>query len=153
MVMSLNLFLPIKKAQRRIGRGIGSGRGKTSGRGHKGQRARSSNIGAFEGGQIPIYRELPKRGFKRGFVNVNVSRYAIINLRDIQKLLAAGRISHGEVIDLGLCKGLGLIPRRAQMLKILGFGTLAAKLSFRVHAVSKAAREYISMSGSKLVII
>ena len=128
--MKLNtLKLKLSKPQKkRLGRGIGSGKGKTSGRGHKGQKSRSGvAIKSFEGGQMPLYRRLPKRGFK-SFFNKAKNNLAIINLSKIQQMLEKNKISSNTKIDLAILKKAQLINKKYTKLKLLGTGDLKRKI-------------------------
>ena len=126
------------KRKIRVGRGIGSGKGKTSGRGVKGQKSRSGvAIKAFEGGQMPLYRRLPKRGFNA------IKRYqdsiAIVNLDKIQSYINQKTINSSDVINISLLKKLKLINKNSQKLKILGTGDIKDKISIEADLISKSA--------------
>ena len=126
------------KKRTRVGRGIGSGKGKTSGRGVKGQKSRSGvAIKAFEGGQMPLYRRLPKRGFNA------IKRYqaiiAIMNLEKIQSYIDEKTINAGEIINIELLKKLRLINKNSQKLKILGTGDIKDKVNIEADLISKSA--------------
>ncbi|MBR0439857.1 MAG: 50S ribosomal protein L15 [Bacilli bacterium] len=129
----------------RKGRGLGSGNGKTAGKGHKGQNARSGGGVAlgFEGGQLPLFRRLPKRGFK----NVNHVNYATINVKDLN------RFKDGTVVSPALLKEEGLLTKEYSGLKVLGGGTLEKKLTVQAHAFSKSAEKAISDAGGKIEVI
>lgn len=129
----------------RKGRGLGSGNGKTAGKGHKGQNARSGGGVAlgFEGGQLPLFRRLPKRGFK----NVNHVNYATINVKDLN------RFKDGTVVSPALLKEEGLLTKEYSGLKVLGGGTLEKKLTVQAHAFSKSAEKTISDAGGKIEVI
>lgn len=134
-----------KKKKKRLGRGQGSGHGKTSCHGHKGQQARGNtkrNKG-FEGGQMPLARRLPKRGFINRYKKV----YQIVNISALAKM------REGDIVTPELLRDKGLIKHKGLHTKILGGGKLAKKLEVSAHAFSKAAREAISSSGGKAVII
>ena len=143
-----NLRAP-KKAntgKKRVGRGMGSGMGKTSARGHKGQRSRSGShmMRGFEGGQMPLHRRLPKRGF----TNIFRTEYSIINLSRIAELQAEGI---GE-LTLDVMAGKGLLKKRDGLVKILGDGELTGAVTVHAHKFSKAAQEKIEKAGGKAVL-
>ncbi len=134
-----------RKEGARLGRGIGSGTGKTSGKGNKGQNARSgggTRLG-FEGGQMPIYRQLPKRGFH----NVNHIEYAVVNVS------ALNRFKDGETITPTLLIECGLVKNARDGVKILGSGTLEKKLKVQAHKFSKSAEEIITKAGGSVEVI
>ena len=136
----------------RPGRGIGSGKGKTSGRGHKGQKSRSGvAIKSFEGGQMPLYRRLPKRGFKN--FNNQKSKIAIINIADIEKFVGTKRISIAEKINLKSLQSLKLINKKYEKLKILGNGEVKNKINIEANKVSKPAKTKIESAGGSVSII
>tara|TARA_B100001179_G_C18528626_1_gene376052 strand:+ start:125 stop:583 length:459 start_codon:yes stop_codon:yes gene_type:complete len=136
----------------RPGRGIGSGKGKTSGRGHKGQKSRSGvAIKSFEGGQMPLYRRLPKRGFKN--FNSQKSKIAIINISDIEKFVGIKRISTTEKINLKSLQNLKLINKKYERLKILGNGEIKNKINIEANKVSKPAKTKIESAGGTISII
>ena len=138
------------KKKMRVGRGIGSGKGKTSGRGVKGQKSRSGvAIKAFEGGQMPLYRRLPKRGFK-SFSKDNI---AILNLSKIQTMYEKNKHKLSNSLDLKQLKEKKLINKKFLKLKILGTGELKEKLDITAHYVSKQALEKITKVGGKINII
>ena len=134
-----------RHARKRVGRGTGSGHGKTSGRGHKGQNARSGGGVAlgFEGGQLPLFRRLPKRGFK----NVNHVNYATINVGELN------RFEDGTVVSSALLKENGLLSKEYDGLKVLGGGKLEKKLTVQAKAFSKSAEKAISDAGGKIEVI
>lgn len=137
------------RKKKRVGRGIGSGTGKTAGRGQKGQKARTGHHGArvgFEGGQMPMQRRLPKRGFKNPF---RVEAYPV-NLGDI-----AGKLASGEatVITLDDLRNSGLVPRKAKVVKVLGDGELARGVTIQAHRFSKSALAKIEAAGGKAEVI
>ena len=141
---TLNTTGKITKKKLRVGRGIGSGKGKTCGRGVKGQKSRSGvAIKSFEGGQMPLYRRLPKRGFN-SFGKVNV---AIMNLEKIQSFLDAKTIKATDTINMDLLKKLKLINKNSQKLKILGSGELKEKVSIEADLISKSATEKLEKAG------
>jgi len=121
----------------RVGRGIGSGKGKTSGRGHKGQKSRSGvAIKSFEGGQMPLYRRLPKRGFN----SIKKIRVGKINLGKIQLFIEQKKINKSEKISLDLLKKLKIINKNSIKLKILGFGEVKEKINIEADLFSKSAK-------------
>ncbi len=143
---NLKPFAGSKHREKRVGRGPGSGHGKTSCRGQKGQRARSGGGVPpwFEGGQMPLIRRLPKRGFKNPFR----VEYEVVNIKDLAK-----RFSEGAVVDVEALKAAGLVKGREVRVKLLGDGEIEFALTVRVHAVSKSAREKIEKAGGKVEII
>ena len=146
----LNKHEKINKKKIRPGRGIGSGKGKTSGRGHKGQKSRSGvAIKSFEGGQMPLYRRLPKRGFKSFFKDDT----AIINLSILQTFHDIKRIDLNSPIDLKFLKDKKIISKKYLKLKILGKGELKNKLTISAHAISKSAKLKIEKIGGTLNIL
>ncbi len=148
--MKLNSFIKTNKKKIRPGRGIGSGKGKTSGRGHKGQKARSGvAIKSFEGGQMPLFRRLPKRGFK-SFKKPNI---AILNLSNLQKFLDQKKISLDYNLDLKILQNKKIISKKYEKLKILGQGEIKNKVNLSVDFVSKQAKEKIEKIGGKLTLI
>ena len=148
--MELNNLIKINKKKIRVGRGIGSGKGKTSGRGHKGQKSRSGvAIKSFEGGQMPLYRRLPKRGFK----SLSKDNIAILNLSKIQTMYEKNKYKLSNSLDLKQLKEKKLINRKFLKLKILGSGELKEKLDITAHYVSKQALEKITKAGGKINII
>ncbi len=147
---TLNTIKSIKIRKLRVGRGIGSGKGKTSGRGIKGQKSRSGvAIKSFEGGQMPLYRRLPKRGFN----SLNKIKIAKINLEKLQILIDNKRIKNDEKINLDYLKKEKIVNKAYSKLKILGSGDLKSKLNFEVHSLSKTAKEKIEKSGGVIKII
>ena len=149
--MKLNtLNLKISKSKKRVGRGIGSGKGKTSGRGHKGQKSRSGvAIKSFEGGQMPLYRRLPKRGFK----SIVKKSIAIINLSNIQEILTKKKIPQNKKISLLNLKESKLISNKYDKLKLLGSGEIKEKFDIEVNFISKSAKEKVEKSGGKVTLI
>ena len=147
---SLNSLKNHRIKKIRVGRGIGSGKGKTSGRGHKGQKARSGvAIKSFEGGQMPLFRRLPKRGFK-SFKKRNT---AILNLSNLQSFLDQKKINLEGNLDLKLLQNKKIISKKYEKLKILGNGEIKNKLNLSVNFVSKQAKEKIEKVGGKLTLI
>ena len=133
----------------RVGRGIGSGKGKTSGRGVKGQKSRSGvAINSFEGGQMPLYRRLPKRGFNP----INRTNVAIINLEKIQSFIDQKVIKSDDKINSELLKKLKIINKNAQMLKILGTGEIKDKVNIEADLISKSAKEKLEKIGGSVQI-
>jgi large subunit ribosomal protein L15 len=150
--MKLNELAPnpgARKAKKRVGRGIGSGTGKTSARGHKGQRARSGTATrAFEGGQMPVYRRLPKRGFNNPFKK----EFAPLNLDRLQAAIDAGRLDPKKTVDLPALRAAGLIGKRKDGIRLLARGELKTAITLEVDSASKAAVEALEKSGGKLVL-
>jgi large subunit ribosomal protein L15 len=148
--MYLNNLTKNNKKKIRVGRGIGSGRGKTSSRGHKGQKSRSGvAIKSFEGGQMPLYRRLPKRGFK----SLNNSNIAILNLSRIQNFLDKSKNNLKGNLDLKILKEKNLINKKFKKLKILGSGDIKKNVEISAHFVSKQALSKIEKAGGKINII
>ena len=146
---SLNNTLKIKSPKKRLGRGIGSGKGKTSGRGVKGQKSRSGvAIKSFEGGQMPLYRRLPKRGFNP----ISKNRIAKINLDQLQKFLDKKRIDEKNSINLDYLKKNDIINKSCQKFKILGNGQLTTKINIEVDFSSVSAKEKIEKIGGVVKI-
>ena len=143
--MQLNQFKSDnKKSKKRIGRGIGSGTGKTSGKGHKGQKARSGvAIKGFEGGQMPIHRRLPKRGFK----NIFRKEYVPINLGIIQKLINEKKIQQEKPLDSEILLKVGLLKKKNNNIKILAKGEFKSKLKFIGFNFSKNAKIIVEKNG------
>ncbi len=135
------------KARKRVGRGIGSGTGKTGGRGVKGQKSRSGvSINGFEGGQMPIYRRLPKRGF----TNIFAKSFNVVSLGRIQAAIDAGKLDAKAVVNLDSLKAAGVIRRAKDGVRILSDGELKAKVAFEVAGASKAAVEKIEKAGGSV---
>ena len=148
--MSLNNLIKNNKKKIRVGRGIGSGKGKTSARGHKGQKSRSGvAIKSFEGGQMPLYRRLPKRGFK----SFNKQNVAILNLSKIQKMLDKKQNELKKTLDLKILKEKKLINKKYSKLKILGTGDIKENIEITANFASKQALEKIKKVGGKLSLI
>jgi large subunit ribosomal protein L15 len=136
-----------RKSRVRVGRGIGSGLGKTGGRGQKGQKSRSGvAVWGFEGGQMPLHMRIPKRGFN----NIFARDYAEVNVGAIQKALDAGKLDDKGAIDHAALKAAGLARGGKDGVRLLGKGALSAKLAFRVAGVSKGAREAIERAGGSV---
>ena len=143
----LNNIKKIKKPKMRVGRGIGSGKGKTSGRGVKGQKSRSGvAIKSFEGGQMPLYRRLPKRGFNP----VSRENIAILNLEKIQSYIDKKNIKTNEVINSQLLKKLKLINKNSKKLKILGSGEVKEKINIEADLASKSAISKLEKIGGSI---
>ncbi len=139
-----------RKSRVRVGRGIGSGKGKTAGRGQKGQKSRSGvSIWGFEGGQMPLHMRLPKRGFN----NIFAKDYAEVNLGAIQKLIDSGKLDAKGTLDHDALKAAGLARGGKDGVRLLGKGELSAKASFRVAGASKGAREAVEKAGGTVEII
>ena len=135
------------KDRKRIGRGIGSGRGKTSTRGHKGQKSRSGvAIKSFEGGQMPLYRRLPKRGFNP----IGKKRIAILNLDKIQSYIDKKSIKISDTLNSDLLKKLNLIDKNSIKLKILGSGAIKDKINIEADLASKSAVEKLEKIGGSI---
>ncbi len=148
--MQLNSLTKINKKKIRVGRGIGSGKGKTSARGHKGQKSRSGvAIKSFEGGQMPLYRRLPKRGFK----SLAKNNTAILNLSKIQKILDKSSNDIKKNLDLKTLKEKNLINKKFLKLKILGSGEIKNNIEISAHFASKQALTKIEKAGGKISII
>ena len=150
--MKLNELAPnpgARKAKKRVGRGIGSGMGKTSTRGQKGQRARSGiATRTFEGGQMPVYMRLPKRGFNNPFKKV----FAPLNLDRLQAAIDAGRLDASKTVDLPALRAAGLIGKRKDGIRLLARGELKTAITLEVDSASKAAGEAVEKAGGKLVL-
>ncbi len=146
---TLNNTTQVKIKKMRVGRGIGSGKGKTSGRGMKGQKSRSGvAIKSFEGGQMPLFRRLPKRGFNP----IKKEKIAIINLGKIQSLLDAKRINSETKIDLDLLKKANIVSKSYQKIKILGSGEIKDKIDVNVDFFSKSAEEKLKKIGGSITL-
>ena len=139
-----------RKERIRVGRGIGSGKGKTGGRGVKGQTSRSGvAINGFEGGQMPIYRRLPKRGFK----NIFRLEYAEVNLDRLQKAIDAGKLNAGETITGAALVAAGVISSVLDGVRLLGRGTLTAKVTIEVIGATASAVEAVQKAGGSVVVL
>lgn len=137
------------KKTKRVGRGIGSGKGKTSGAGHKGQKARSGvAIKGFEGGQMPLHRRLPKRGFKNPFKK----KYSIVNLETLQKAIDRKKIDIKKEIDSETLFSAGLIRDKRSMIKLLGQGKVSLALNVKVDKISKNALSMIEKAKGKVTL-
>ena len=139
-----------KHNKKRVGRGIGSGKGKTSGKGHKGQKARSGvAIKGFEGGQMPLHRRLPKHGFN----NIFRKQYTIIGLDDLQKAIDSGKIDDKKIINAKVLKENGVINRIKDGIKLLGNGSINSKIEIEVTAASSSAKKAIEKVNGKISIL
>ena len=148
--MKLNSLVKTNLQKMRIGRGIGSGKGKTSGRGVKGQKSRSGvAIKSFEGGQMPLYRRLPKRGFKSQ-KNKDV---AIINLSDIEAFLKSKRIKTEDEITIKYLIDKKIIQKSYEKLKVLGTGDIKGKLKVKTDFISSSAKAKIEKAGGSVVVL
>ena len=146
----LNDLSKLKTKKIRVGRGIGSGKGKTSGRGVKGQKSRSGvAIKSFEGGQMPLYRRLPKRGFN----SINKNKIGKLNLGDLQLLIESKRIKSSDKIDIKYLQNSKIIKKKYEKIKILGQGEIKNKLNLEVHFLSNSAKEKLSKNGSTIKIL
>ena len=146
---NLNSILQTKIKKMRVGRGIGSGKGKTSGRGVKGQKSRSGvAIKSFEGGQMPLYRRLPKRGFNP----LRKEKIAIINLDKIQNLIETKKIDKNSQINIDSLKKNKIINKSSQRIKILGLGEIKEKINISVDFISKSAKEKLEKAGGNIII-
>ena len=137
------------KDRKRLGRGAGSGTGKTSGRGHKGQKSRAgATINGFEGGQMPIYRRLPKRGFKNPFRK----QYRIVNVDDIQRAIDAGKIKAGAELDAKSLQDSGVVGKGKSGIRVLGRGKINTAVNLNVAGASKTAITAIEKAGGKVTV-
>jgi large subunit ribosomal protein L15 len=150
--MKLNELAPSpgsRQARKRVGRGIGSGKGKTAGRGHKGQKARAgAATRMFEGGQMPIYRRLPKRGFKNPFRKV----YVPLNLDRLQAAVDAGRLDPAQPVNLQVLRAAGLVSKRRDGVRLLARGELSTALTIEVDSASRTAIAAVEKAGGRLVL-
>ncbi len=138
-----------RRGRKRVGRGMGSGRGKTAGRGHKGQKSRSGvSIKGFEGGQMPIYRRLPKRGFS----NPSRKRYAVVNLGRLQAAIEAGKLDSKKPVTALMLLEAGLVRRLGDGVRLLAKGELKSALEIEVTGASKAAIAAVEKAGGKVVV-
>ncbi len=146
----LNDLTKLKTKKIRVGRGIGSGKGKTSGRGVKGQKSRSGvAIKSFEGGQMPLYRRLPKRGFN----SISKNKIGKLNLGDLQLFIESKRIKSSEKIDIKYLHNSKILKKKYEKIKILGQGEIKDKLNLEVHYLSNSAKEKLSKNGSTIKIL
>ena len=144
---NLNSTSQVKIKKMRVGRGIGSGKGKTSGRGVKGQKSRSGvAIKSFEGGQMPLYRRLPKRGFNP----LKREKIAILNLDKIQRLVDSKKIGKDEIINIDLLKKNKVINKSYHKIKVLGSGDVKDKINLSVDFISKSAKEKLEKVGGTI---
>ena len=149
-MIKLNNRPKLNKSKIRVGRGIGSGKGKTSGRGHKGQKSRSGvAVKSFEGGQMPLYRRLPKRGFK----SFKKKKTAILNLSTLQSFIDDKSNKLNEKIDLKQLQNKNILNKKYSKLKILGKGDLKNKIEISTNFISKEAKAKIEKIGGKLNIL
>ena len=147
---TLNTTTQVKIKKMRVGRGIGSGKGKTSGRGVKGQKSRSGvAIKSFEGGQMPLYRRLPKRGFNP-IKKINIGK---INLGKIQYFIIKNSISNKDKINLELLKKLNIVNKKSAKLKILGSGEIKDKITIEANFFSKSAKDKLEKIGGIVQIL
>ena len=138
------------KSRKRLGRGIGSTKGKTCGRGHKGQKSRSGvAIKSFEGGQMPLYRRLPKRGFK----NIRNNKIALINISKIQQIFKDKKVLPDSKLNLSILQKSKLINKKYRKLKLLGSGDIKEKFDIEVNFASNSAKEKIEKIGGKVTLI
>ena len=149
--MKLNsLNSQISKIKKRLGRGIGSSKGKTCGRGHKGQKSRSGvAIKSFEGGQMPLYRRLPKRGFK----NFRIKNIAMVNLSKIQRIFENKKVIPNNKVNLLSLQKLKLVNKKYKKLKLLGSGDIREKFDAEVNFISNSAKNKIEKLGGKIILI
>jgi large subunit ribosomal protein L15 len=151
--MNLNEIRDNKNAikdRKRIGRGIGSGTGKTSGKGHKGQKARSGvAVKGFEGGQMPIHRRLPKRGF----TNINRVPFIELNFNKIEEMIATKRIDPNKTINHEALLKLGVIKKIYSKVKLLAKGEIKSKINIEVSAASSKAKELVEKSGGTVTLV
>ncbi len=146
---NLNNTASIKIKKIRVGRGIGSGKGKTSGRGVKGQKSRSGvAIKSFEGGQMPLYRRLPKRGFN----SLQKEKISILNLENIQNFIERNIIKTGTLINIDSLKKVKILNKSITKFKVLGNGEIKNKIEIEVDYISKSAKEKIEKLGGKINI-
>jgi len=139
-----------RKVRIRVGRGIGSGKGKTGGRGVKGQSSRTGvSINGFEGGQMPIYRRLPKRGFK----SLNRQEFAEVNLDRVQKAIDAGKLNAAETITGAALVGAGIIGSVLSGVRLLGRGEITSKVTIEVTGGTAAAKEAVEKAGGSVVVL
>ncbi|MGH6953612.1 MAG: 50S ribosomal protein L15 [Alphaproteobacteria bacterium] len=137
------------RRSKRLGRGIGSGKGKTAGKGHKGQSARSGvRLGGFEGGQMPLTRRLPKRGFHNPFR----PRYQVINLATLESAIGSGRLDAAKTVTAALLKELGVIRRERDGIRLLGKGTISTAVAIEVAGASKSAVAAVEKAGGRVIL-
>ncbi len=146
---NLNTTVKVKIKKMRVGRGIGSGKGKTSGRGVKGQKSRSGvAIKSFEGGQMPLYRRLPKRGFNP----LKKEKIAILNLDKIQKFIENKKISQDSKIDIETLKKANIVNKSFNKIKILGAGDIKNKINLNVDFISESAKKKLEKAGGTITL-
>ena len=140
-----------REPKKRLGRGIGSGLGKTSGKGHKGAKARAGGgkPAYFEGGQMPLYRRLPKRGF----TNIFRADYAVVNLDTLQKAVDAGKLDQTQPVDAAAMVGAGIVGKPRDGIRLLGRGKLTAALQIEVVGASASAVDAVAKAGGKVNVI
>ncbi len=139
-----------RRSRKRVGRGIASGTGKTAGRGQKGQKSRSGvTLAGFEGGQMPLYRRLPKRGFN----NLFRRGFEVVNLGGLQRAIDAKKLDPAKKIDIAALQAAGLVASKPDAVKLLAKGELKAKLSIEVHSASKAAIAAIEAAGGAVSLL
>ena len=144
---NLNSLSQVKIKKMRVGRGIGSGKGKTSGRGVKGQKSRSGvAIKSFEGGQMPLYRRLPKRGFS----SLKKDKIAILNLNKIQNFINIKKINTESQINLEILKKANIVRKSFNKIKVLGFGEIKSKINLSVDFISKSAKAKLEKAGGTI---
>lgn len=138
-----------RKSRKRVARGIGSGSGKTGGRGQKGQKSRSGvAVNGFEGGQMPIYRRLPKRGFKNPFAK----EFAVVNLNTIQKAVDAGKLNAAD-INIDALVNAGIIGKQLDGVRLLARGAITSNVNISVNSASKAAVAAVEKAGGKVTVV
>ncbi|MDV7338490.1 50S ribosomal protein L15 [Terasakiella sp. A23] len=137
-----------RKTRMRVGRGMASGKGKTSGRGQKGQKARNTVAVGFEGGQMPLYRRLPKRGFN----NIFRQEFAVVNVGRIQKAIDAGKINAGDTLNIDALKAAGLVNNVKDGVRLLNKGEITAKISVEVNSASPAAVAAVEKAGGSVTV-
>lgn len=138
-----------RKSRKRVARGIGSGSGKTGGRGQKGQKSRSGvAVNGFEGGQMPIYRRLPKRGFKNPFAK----EFAVVNLDTIQKAVDAGKLNAAD-INIDALVNAGIIGKQLDGVRLLARGAITSNVNISVNSASKAAVAAVEKAGGKVIVV
>jgi ribosomal protein L15, bacterial/organelle len=148
--MKLNNLIKTNTKRIRPGRGIGCGKGKTSGRGHKGQKSRSGvSIKSFEGGQMPLFRRLPKRGFK----SITKNQIAILNLSSLQRFFDEKKIDLKDNLNLKLLQSKKIVSKKYHKLKILGQGEIKTKANISTNYISKQAKDKIEKIGGKLTLV
>ncbi len=136
--------------RKRVGRGIGSGSGKTCGVGHKGQKSRSGvAIKGFEGGQMPLHRRLPKRGF----TNIFAKRYVAVNIGRLQQAIESGRLDAGAPVDAAAIRAAGIVKNTRDGVRLLAKGELKTKINITVAGASKAAREAVDQAGGSVTLL